>query len=224
MSSVMGFSLSRVTRPLLIYPVAALAAFLTLLGLVAGRWTPMASWDSAVSARARAFGSAHPAWISVFRVMTVAGATVTFLAVGIALTVVFLVTRGYGKAVASGLVTVLVPVAWGVLHAILHRPRPVGGFVAVASNGFPSGHSANVSALALLSVLLIWPGLGRRGRVLAVTVAVVLAGSVGATRVALLAHWPSDVLGGWLLGVAVVLAVLRLSGRRPQDRHLSTRT
>jgi undecaprenyl-diphosphatase len=185
--------------------VAPGAAFVALLVLVAGGWAPLYAADRAVSARALASGRDHPAWVTTMRLVTDAGATVTFLAAGVALAVVLFLLREYGSAAATALVVALVPVLWGVQHEFLHRPRPVGGFVAVESNGFPSGHTAHATALALLVVFLVW---GRRGWPITVICAVLFAALIGVSRVALLAHWPSDVVGGWLLGLAVVPLVM----------------
>jgi undecaprenyl-diphosphatase len=90
------------------------------------------------------------------------------------------------------------------MHWGLHRPRPPDGFVFVDSNGFPSGHTSHAASAALVAVLLLWPHLARRGRALTVAAGAALALFVGATRVMLLAHWPMDVLGGWLLALTVV--------------------
>ena len=56
----------------------------------------------------------------------------------------------------------------------------------------------------LVAVLLLWPHLAKRGRALVAVAAAAVAVLVGVTRVVLLAHWPTDVLGGWLLALAVV--------------------
>lgn len=191
-------------RPPLAVPLAALAGFVALLGLVVGRWPPLVAWDAAMSARARGYGHQHPGWVATLRVVTDIGATVPFLAVGAVLTVALLLLRRYADAAVTGCVTAVVPLTWAAAHAWLYRPRPLDGFVVPLSNGYPSGHTSNATALALLGVLLLWPRLRRAGRLVAVVAAVLLAGFVGLTRVALLAHWPSDVLGGWLLGIAIV--------------------
>lgn len=49
-------------------------------------------------------------------------------------------------------------------------------------------------------LLVVWPLLGRRARIGAATVTVVVLAAVGATRLALGVHYLSDVIGGWLLG------------------------
>jgi undecaprenyl-diphosphatase len=100
------------------------------------------------------------------------------------------------------------------MHGLLHRPRPAGGFVDIDSNGFPSGHTSHAAAAGLALALLLWPRLTAAGRVAVATLAVALAVGIGFTRVALLAHWPTDVLGGWLLALAVVPIVALATTRR----------
>lgn len=197
---------------------APVAAFAALLVLVSARWSPLVRWDGALSGRAREFGADHPLFISALRVATDAGATVPFLAAGTALTVLLLVIRGYAYAVTTAFATAVVPVVWSLSHTWLYRPRPVDGFVNPTSNGFPSGHAANATTLAALVVLLLWSRLERRGRVVAVACAAVVAAFVGISRVALLAHWPSDVVGGWLLGIAAITLAAALRSELLEPR------
>ena len=63
---------------------------------------------------------------------------------------------------------------------------------------YPSGHMLR-AALLLGAVYALWPN-----RPVRVTVVLTLAGAAGA-RVYLGTHWPSDVLGGALLGLAGLL-------------------
>ncbi len=204
-----------------VFSVATLAVFGTLLVLVATGWAPLHAADVALSAAARTYGLAHPGWTGTLRILTDAGATWSFLAAGSAVAGALAIRRAYPRALAVGLVTVSIPVCWGIAHRWLHRPRPANGFVAVAGNGFPSGHAANATALAALAVLLLWPRLGRAGRSVAVTAAVLGGGFVAASRVALLAHWPSDVVGGALLALGVVPLCVSAGAaltRRPASR------
>jgi undecaprenyl-diphosphatase len=182
--------------------VVTSTAFVVLAVLVAAHWTPLVRFDTAFSERARTFGLAHPAWVGTLRVVTEAGGTVPFLAAGLALAAVLLWLRRYADSLAVALTAVAVPLVWLPLHVWLPRPRPVGGFVTVYSYGFPSGHSAHVAAAGLIGVLLLRSA-RRSVRVVTVVAAVVAGAVIGTSRVALLAHWPSDVVGGWLLGVTL---------------------
>jgi len=206
-----------IARPPLVVPLAALAAFLALAILVAGEWAPLDRLDVTLSEDLRRFGTDHPSFVDTIRVATDIAATVPFVVAGVFATAGLLLRRHRREAYLCAWVTVLVPVLWGAMHWTLHRPRPADGFVFVDSNGFPSGHTSNAASAALVAVLLLWPHLARRGRALVVAAGAALALFVGATRVMLLAHWPTDVLGGWLLALTVVPMTARVVTSRRND-------
>ncbi len=76
-----------------------------------------------------------------------------------------------------------------------------------ANLSYPSGHTAFLTALATVVALLAAGrlGLGRAAGTLVVLAAAVVAGAaMGWAQVALGAHYPTDVLGGWCTALAVV--------------------
>jgi membrane-associated phospholipid phosphatase len=205
-----------IARPPLVVPLAALAGFLVLMALVLADWAPIERLDASLSSSSRDYGSDNPGVIRFVRTATDVAATLPFVAYGCAAVLYFAVTRQRAAAVFCALVTAAIPLLWGVMHWVLHRPRPLDGFVFVDSNGFPSGHTSHAAAAGLAAVLLLWHRVGLVGRVVAVVAAVLAALLVGATRVALLAHWPTDVLGAYLLALAVVPLLAR-AGPLPTD-------
>jgi undecaprenyl-diphosphatase len=93
--------------------------------------------------------------------------------------------------------------------AIFARPRPdlVSHGSYVYSGSFPSGHSMlSAATYFTLAVLIasLEPKRGTKRLVFGLAALIVLA--VGVSRIYLGVHWPSDVLGGWSLGLAWALA------------------
>ncbi len=84
-----------------------------------------------------------------------------------------------------------------------HRAGPPAAGVPLDAFSFPSGHLMTLAATCT-PVLLRWPRLW----LVALGLWLLLAWS----RVATAHHYPSDLLGGTLLGVAVALAVTALAG------------
>jgi undecaprenyl-diphosphatase len=84
------------------------------------------------------------------------------------------------------------------------RPRPAldAHPVYVFSQSFPSGHAGNTmitfGAIALFA-------LPERWRTAGLAAAITLSLLIGSTRPMLGVHWPSDVLGGWCLGLLWLL-------------------
>lgn len=107
------------------------------------------------------------------------------------------------------------------LKHLIVSPRPAGILPAeqlhiigerLLNHSFPSGHT--VSAFVVAGIILL---AGRPPRSIAV-LAIVLAGLVGLSRIAVGAHWPTDVLagaaGGWLAGALGVALARRWAWTR----------
>jgi membrane-associated phospholipid phosphatase len=108
----------------------------------------------------------------------------------------------------TGLLT-LTNLIW---KAAVNRPRPTPEEVNIIGvnhgNGFPSGHAffavIFLGFLAYLVLIHMKPGFWR-GLYLIILMTFILL--VGASRIYLGAHWPSDVLGGYVTG-SIFLAIL----------------
>lgn len=191
--------------------VACAAAFVALAAAVTAGSTWLERFDERISARAYAFTLDHQWCEAMARVATFLGngGTVTVVTALVALTCAWKGRWPLGLWLAltvggSALVGTVVKVS-------MERVRPGSAGVLTSAQGFafPSGHARGATVTYVAVVLVVgWqvrrPARGVRVASAAAVTAVV--GVVGLSRVFLGAHWPSDVLGGWLLGSAWVTA------------------
>lgn len=178
--------------------IVAGALFVALSGFAALAGTLPA--DAAL--RDAVLGLASPPVVSLMRVVNAAGDWRVLLP-GMALVLAF------PKARARWWIWLaLMVVALGgpdVLKLVVGRARPED-----ASLGFPSGHAT--AAAAFFGALAHLAGsLPRPARGVVRAGAFVLIALVGVARVVLRAHWPSDVLAGIALGLALASAAVLIS-------------
>ena len=88
------------------------------------------------------------------------------------------------------------------------RPEENLRSIEVHYQSFPSGHAAN-SMMVYLSLALLFSPQQHRWAWAAVAVAVSLL--VGLSRPMLGVHWPSDVVGGWAMGLLWTLLLFRVA-------------
>jgi undecaprenyl-diphosphatase len=196
-------------RLLLTAAVAAIAAvpFGLALLLVESQWAPLRRLDQGTADRLHRSALGHPGWVRVLEFLTnVVWGPATMRLLVATLVVWLLVRRAWRLAlwaavtsVAGALIGVLAKDA--VERARPHLPDPVAqapGF------SFPSGHAMTAATSCAILLLVLLPLVPRKWRPLAWVLAVIPVIGVSYTRVALGVHWVSDVVGGWLLGLAVV--------------------
>jgi undecaprenyl-diphosphatase len=97
----------------------------------------------------------------------------------------------------------LVVLAAHLSKAAIDRPRPTGSLVDVVGSAYPSGHAAYATTYVAISVIATRVFEGVASRTVVVLAGVIVAAVIGATRVYLRAHYLSDVIGGFGLGLAV---------------------
>lgn len=119
---------------------------------------------------------------------------------------------------------------WGILAAIafggteffkyiVHSPRPWGLWVTPTGYSFPSGHTVLSGVLLGFFAVLAARELKKPQQWIAYTLATLLALCIAASRFYLGAHWLTDVIGGMLFALSIVMLVT-LSYRRQATPQL----
>ncbi|MET9662521.1 phosphatase PAP2 family protein, partial [Streptomyces sp. NPDC006510] len=187
--------------------VCAVLALVVLI-LVAVRWSPLMTLDRDVATALHRRAVTEPGLVHANRILTDWAWDPWTMRALITVAVVVLWWRGarllaVWVAATSVLGTVL---QQGLKSAVgRERPRWPDPVDSAHYAAFPSGHAMTaVVSCGLLLWLLRRHGTGPRLWRTALFVAGVSVIGVGLTRLYLGVHWPSDVLGGWLLGAALV--------------------
>lgn len=155
-----------------------------------------------------------PKWFEeMVRDITALGGTIV-LVLMVAIVSGFLILTGKSHAATMIVVAVVSGVLISQTMKLAYaRPRPelVPHGAEVLSASFPSGHSMMAAIVYLtLGALLARTQADARVKAYILAVAVLLTLLVGASRVYLGVHWPTDVLAGWALGAAWAMICWRV--------------
>ncbi|MFF5565347.1 phosphatase PAP2 family protein [Streptomyces sp. NPDC012623] len=194
-----------------------------LTALVTAEWGPLLSLDRAVAGWLHGQAVAEPGLTRVNRLLSDWLWDPWTMRALTALAVVVLWLRGERPpALWVAATSVLGSLAqqamkWAVDRDRPHWPDPVDSAHFAA---FPSGHAMTATVTCGLLLWLTYRhGASPWVRRTAVVVAVVSVAGVGFTRLWLGVHWVSDVVGGWLLGGALVWLSVATYGRLAVSRR-----
>lgn len=179
--------------------VAAVVLFIALTIAVVNESTT--AWDTQITLSLH--GLSSPGLTITMTLLTAVG-LLPSMAVLLVLSWAWLLrARRRGDAVWLGGVMLGEGMIDDVLKLLVHRPRPTLLLRPPAVGfAYPSGHAMATLCLGAALLALAWPHLGRIVRWSLVLLLVLLLAGIGTSRVYLGLHYPSDVVGGWLAGVA----------------------
>lgn len=204
---------------LLFWSAACLALF-GLLGLLVSRdRNPLASFDS-LGKRATHWAEDHHSIVEVLHWVEVLTAGRRLLVLTLLLAAWLLWRRRPRAGLYAVAVMLSAMLASTALKVVFARARPewqASLMNPLNTDSFPSGHVTSMSAFAGVVVVVTWT-ISRRGMVrrTVLVLAVAMWAVVCLDRVLLGRHYPSDLIGGTLLGVG--LAVLWLAILDPSPR------
>jgi membrane-associated phospholipid phosphatase len=118
-------------------------------------------------------------------------------------------------ALLLALGTLAFPIEWALKYFTALHVISVGQLVSALFNvnnigldditDFPAGHALRATVFyGLVAFCIARLSADRRQGMIAYAVALILIGAISVTRLYLLAHYPIDLLGGWMAGAALV--------------------
>ena len=169
---------------------------------------PVLQLDRAVAGNLNSVVAPRPWLVTALQVLTAPGSAVTAWVVLTTLTVALLIRRRRRLAIYVAVTGLGAATLSPLLKHLVDRLRPMVDVPVATAGGpsWPSGHTLAVTVWVGVVLLVLLPVVPAARRRLAVALGVVVVAVVGLTRIALGVHFVSDVLAGWLVGAAWLLA------------------
>ncbi|MFI6978438.1 phosphatase PAP2 family protein [Embleya sp. NPDC050154] len=181
--------------------------FTLLALLVRNSWSPLQALDVDIARTMEAWMSARPRWRRLAHTLSDWVWDPFVFRILVLVLCVWLWRRGARRLVLWAVTAMVIAAALsGLTKVVIARARPEDAVTSAPGGSFPSGHTLTATVGAGVLLLILLPVLPRRSRPVVWCATVVSAFGVGCTRVALGTHYLSDVVGGWILGIAVLAA------------------
>ncbi|MFD9738235.1 phosphatase PAP2 family protein [Umezawaea sp. NPDC059074] len=180
-----------------------------LLVFVQGRWPPLQAVDEGARDDLHRFALDHTAFTTVMKALSTLGSAPVYLVVFAVITGWLLHRRQFRLAAFTAVTEVGGAVLNEIVKTLVHRARPIVTDPVAHASGlsFPSGHAQSAVVSFSLLLLLFWNGLTPVWRRVATTAAAAVVLGIGLSRIALSVHYVSDVLAGYALGAAWIVAM-----------------
>jgi undecaprenyl-diphosphatase len=146
------------------------------------------------------------------------GNTLTLTVIVIAVVTVLVARRHAWSAIYVAATASAGGLLNSALKELVGRARPIveHPITTVGSMSFPSGHAMSSTVIYGALLIVVLPVIPKRWQPAAVAATATLVLAIGASRVVLGVHFPSDVVAGHVVGLAVLLGFTHLlSARRP---------
>lgn len=152
-------------------------------------------------------------WRGVFEIITILGDHWLLFCIAI---IVAAVEFYRGRRIRSLVITlslISLPLFYLIKQTVV-RARPVNEFIAeqgLSGYSFPSGHATGSATIYGMIAFLAYSHLKGIWKYTVTGLCVVLIVAIGFSRVYLGAHFPTDVLAGWLLALIIISLLRSLS-------------
>lgn len=202
----------------------ALSAVLLLAAVIALGFAVTVGWfhdfDIAVSHTLNMQHGQSPDWLIslMWGISWLGGGIQRYIMVTI-LTLALWRWWGWGAGLAMGLTTLLSSFTSDALKNFFARIRPelVPQLDPISSFAYPSGHSTNAAVVYILFIMLV-PQSRHPGWQALAAFAILIT---GISRIMLGVHWPTDVIGGWMLGTSFALFAAATIAWREHQRSIA---
>jgi undecaprenyl-diphosphatase len=157
-----------------------------------------------------------PKWlVLVMQLLSFVGYPVFTVGLTVIIGVLGIIRDNTGLVLAA-IVGISVIIINCILKLVTHRARPAGHdskhLFCFDIYSFPSGHTSGSTVTYGLLAYLLWCTLTSPFDIIVVIITAVVVIGIGISRVYIGAHYPTDVLAGWILGLLGLLTITNVIG------------